>query len=109
METVCNKTEGKAKSKMVGRREEWLEEDGSEQLETKDAGEEEMERNNWASQNSHRVVELKKNMNYKFPVQFRPLGIPLIVSFHLQAAVQPRITDGMCMYGVLVLQRSDVL
>ena len=43
METVCNKTEGKAKSKMGGRREEWLEEDGGEQLETKDAGEEAIE------------------------------------------------------------------
>jgi hypothetical protein len=29
-------------------------------LETKDAGEEAMERNNWASQNSQRVVELKE-------------------------------------------------
>jgi hypothetical protein len=29
-------------------------------LETKDAGEEEMERNNWASQNSQRLVELKE-------------------------------------------------
>ena len=29
IETVCNKTEGKAKSKTGGRREEWLEEDGS--------------------------------------------------------------------------------
>ena len=39
----------------------WLfEEDGGDQLETKDAGEEAMERNNWASQNSLRVVELKK-------------------------------------------------
>jgi len=35
-------------------------EDGSKQLETKDAGEEAMERNNWASQNSQRVVELKE-------------------------------------------------
>jgi len=60
METVCNKTEEKAKSKMGGRREEWFEEDGSKQLETNDAGKEEMERNNWASQNSQRVVELKK-------------------------------------------------
>ena len=50
METVCNKTEGKAKSKMGGRCEEWLEEDGSEQLETKDTGEEVKERNNWATQ-----------------------------------------------------------
>ena len=33
---------------------------GSEQLETIDAGEEEMEINNRASQNSQRVVELKK-------------------------------------------------
>ena len=60
METVCNKTEGKAKSKMGGRCEEWFEEDGGDQLETKDAGEEKMERNNWASQNSQRVVELKE-------------------------------------------------
>ena len=60
METVCNKTEGKAKIKIRRRREEWFEEDGSEQLETNDAGEEEMERNNWASQNSQRVVELKE-------------------------------------------------
>jgi len=45
---------------MGGRYEEWFEEDGSEQLETKDAGEEAMERNNWASQNSQRVVELKE-------------------------------------------------
>jgi hypothetical protein len=40
------RTEGKAKSKMGRRREERPEEDGSEQLETKDAGEEEIERNN---------------------------------------------------------------
>jgi len=64
METVCNKTEGKAKSKMGGRREEWLEEDEGEQLETKDVGEEAMEKkNNWASQNSQRVVELKEEVN----------------------------------------------
>ena len=45
----------------MGRRcEEWFEEDGGEQLETNDAGEEEMERNNWASQNSYKAVELKK-------------------------------------------------
>ena len=44
----------------MGRRcEEWFKEDESEQLETKDAEEEAMERNNWASQNSRRVVELK--------------------------------------------------
>ena len=61
METVCNKTEGKAKSKMGGRCEEWYEEDGGEQLETKDAREETMERNNWASQNSQRVVELNED------------------------------------------------
>jgi len=60
METVCNKTEGKVKSKMGRRCEEWFEEDGGDQLETKDAGEEAMERNNWASQNSQRVVELKE-------------------------------------------------
>jgi len=33
-------------------------------LETNDAGEEEMKRNNRASQNSQRVVELKKKMNF---------------------------------------------
>ena len=44
--------EGKAKSKMGRQCEEWFEEDGRGQLETKDAGEEAMERNNWASQNS---------------------------------------------------------
>ena len=60
MENVCNKTEGKAKSKMGGRCEEWFEEDGSDQLETKDAGEEAMERNTEASQNSQRVVDLKE-------------------------------------------------
>ena len=60
MGTVCNKTEGKAKSKMGRRCEEWFEEDWGDQLETKDAGEETMERNNWASQNSQRVVELKE-------------------------------------------------
>ena len=52
MQTVSNKTEGKAKSKMGRRCEEWFEEDGGDQLETKDAGEETMERNNWVSQNS---------------------------------------------------------
>ena len=46
METVCNKTEQKTKSKTGRRCEELPEEDGSEQLETKDAGEEAMERNN---------------------------------------------------------------
>jgi hypothetical protein len=46
METVCKKTEGKAKNKMGRRYEEISQEDVSEQLETKDAGEEEMERNN---------------------------------------------------------------
>jgi hypothetical protein len=46
METLCNKTEGKAKRKMGRRCEERPLEDGSEQLETKDAGEEEMEGNN---------------------------------------------------------------
>ena len=38
----------------------WFEEDGGDQLETKDVEEEAMERNNWASQNSQRVVELKE-------------------------------------------------
>ena len=60
METVCNKTEGKAKSKMGRRCEEWLEEDGGEQLETKGTEEEAMERNSWASQNSQRIVELRE-------------------------------------------------
>ena len=41
METVCLKIEGKAKSKMGRRCEEWFEEDGGDQLETEDAGEEE--------------------------------------------------------------------
>jgi len=65
METVCNKTEGQAKSKMERRCEEWFEEDGGDQLETKDVGEETMERNNWASQNSQRVVELKEEEDVK--------------------------------------------
>ena len=65
METVWNKTEGKAKSKMGRRCEEWFEEDGSDQLETKDAGEETMERNKWASQNSQRVVEAKEEEEYE--------------------------------------------
>jgi len=60
METVSNKTEEKAKSKMGRRCEEWFEEDGGDQLVTKDAGGEAMESNNWASQNSQRVVELKE-------------------------------------------------
>ena len=46
METVRNKTEGKAKGKMGRRCEECFGEDGSYQLETKDVGEEAMERNN---------------------------------------------------------------
>jgi hypothetical protein len=50
---------------MGGWCEEWLEEDGSEQLETNDARKEEMEINNWASQNSQRVVELKKKKKNK--------------------------------------------
>jgi hypothetical protein len=40
--------------------EKWSEEDGSEELETEGARQEAMERNNWASQNSQWVVELKK-------------------------------------------------
>ena len=48
------------KGKMGRRCEEWFEEDGGDQLETKDTGEEATERNNWASQNSQRVVELKE-------------------------------------------------
>jgi hypothetical protein len=44
----------------MGRRcEEWFEEDGGDQLETKEAWEETMEINNWAIQNSQRVVERK--------------------------------------------------
>ena len=51
----------------MGRRcEEWFEEDGGDQLETKDAGEETMERNNWASQSSQRVVELEEENLYMF-------------------------------------------
>ena len=42
------------------RRGKWSEKDGSEELETESAREEAMERNNWASQNSYRVVELKE-------------------------------------------------
>jgi hypothetical protein len=34
-------------------------------LETKEAGEKEMERDNWSSQNSQRVVELKKKKKKK--------------------------------------------
>jgi hypothetical protein len=59
---VIYKTEGKAKSKMGRWCEEWFEEDGGDQLETKDAGEETMERNNWANLNSQRVVELKQEV-----------------------------------------------
>ena len=44
--------------------EEWLEENGGDQLETNDAGEETMERNNWASQNSQRVVEMKEEEDF---------------------------------------------
>ena len=65
MENVRNKTEGKAKSKMGRRCDEWFEEDGGDQLETKDAGEEAMERNNWASQNSQRVVQLKEEEEHE--------------------------------------------
>jgi len=36
-------------------------------METNDAGKEEMERNNWASQNSQRVVELRKKKNRRNP------------------------------------------
>ena len=65
METVCNKTEGKARSKMGRRCEEWFEEDGGEQLETKDAGEEAMERNNWATKNSQTALKLKQEEGKK--------------------------------------------
>jgi len=44
----------------------WFEEDGGDQFETKDAEEEAMERNNWASQNSQRVVELKEEEEIPF-------------------------------------------
>jgi hypothetical protein len=49
-----------AKTKMGRWCEKWSEEDGSEELETEVAREEAMEKNNWASQNSQGVVELKK-------------------------------------------------
>ena len=65
METVCNKTKRKTKRKMGRRCEEWLEEDGSDQLETKDAVEEAMKRYIWESQNSQRVVELKEEERTK--------------------------------------------
>jgi hypothetical protein len=65
METVCNKTERKAKTKMGRWRDKRSEEDGSEELETEGAREEAMERNNWASQNSRGVVELKKKKKKK--------------------------------------------
>jgi len=52
METVRNKTETEAKIKMGGRCEERSGKYGSEKLETEGPGEETMERNNWASQNS---------------------------------------------------------
>jgi hypothetical protein len=52
METVRNEAERKAKIMMGRRRKKWTEKDGSEELETEDAREETMERNNWASQNS---------------------------------------------------------
>jgi hypothetical protein len=46
METVCNKTERKAKIKKGRRREKWPKKDGSEELETEGGREETMERNN---------------------------------------------------------------
>ena len=52
METVRNKTEREAKIKMREWREERSGKYGSEKLETEVAGEETMERNNSASQNS---------------------------------------------------------
>ena len=79
METVRNKTEGKAKSKMGGRCEEWLEEDEGEQLETKDAGEEAMERNNWARQNSQGVVELKEEEEEDAEISQSPFTIGLFI------------------------------
>ena len=82
METVCNKTEGKAKSKMGRRCEEWFEEDWGDQLETKDAGKEAMERNNWAIQNSQRVVELKEEeeeVTYRLCLNTKTLIIIIII------------------------------
>ena len=60
MATARNKTERKFEIKMGWWRERWCEEDGSKQLETEGTGKETMERNNWTSQNSQRVVELRK-------------------------------------------------
>jgi hypothetical protein len=74
METLSNKTEGKTKSKIERRCEEWFKEDGSDQLETKDTGEEAMERNNWTSQNSQRVGELKEE---EYRAAIFNLDIPL--------------------------------
>ena len=66
METTRNKTERKAKIKMGWWRERRFEEDGSKQLETEGTGKETMKRNNWASQNSQRVVELRKKKKEYF-------------------------------------------
>ena len=60
MQTTRNKTERKAKIKMGWWRERWFKEDGGKYLETGGTGKETMERNIWASQNSQRVVELRK-------------------------------------------------
>jgi hypothetical protein len=51
---------GRPKRVLRNKKDNISEEDGSKQLETKDAVEEAMERNNWARQNSQRVVELKE-------------------------------------------------
>jgi len=102
METVCNKTEGKAKSKMGRWCEEWFEEDGSEQLETKDAGGEEMERNNWASQNSQRVVELKKKKKtyYHWCVLLQvTVGYILYVVMQMNARIQIYYIPNVCAKG----------
>ena len=86
METVCNKTEWKAKSKMGRRCEEWFEEDGADQLETKDTGEETIEKNNWASQNSQRVVELKEEEEELQPFCIAWGGLNLQLDFYKESA-----------------------
>ena len=65
METVRNKTERKAEIEMGRLHKKWPEKNGSEELETEGARKETMEGYNWASQNSQRVVELKKKKKKK--------------------------------------------